>query len=135
MDIPDFGRQVARRVGRGQALWVIYVAGPDDSGKPRCVDFSLTDGVIRPDRVGGLRYRPDPYRPTHDVRDEPYLPKGSHAPLLRFAGSTQPAGHLLQMLTGAKRLTEEAFRKGAQRVVVDTSDFIEGKQPGNFNFR
>ncbi len=44
--------------------------------------------------------------------------------VLRFAGSTSPRGHLLPILTGAKRLLERALAPGAATVVVDSPGYI-----------
>jgi len=43
-----------------------------------------------------------------------------------FVGSNTPAGHLLQVCVGVKRMVEKAFLDGAEVVVVDTSGMVHG---------
>jgi polynucleotide 5'-hydroxyl-kinase GRC3/NOL9 len=49
-----------------------------------------------------------------------------HAGRLAFVGATSPPGHLLAVVTGAKRLADEAVRRGAGLLVVDTSGLVSG---------
>jgi polynucleotide 5'-hydroxyl-kinase GRC3/NOL9 len=55
--------------------------------------------------------------------------------LLRFVGSTSPRGHLLQTLTGAKRLLETAVLAGASTVVLDSPGYIHGDAAFEFQFQ
>lgn len=43
-----------------------------------------------------------------------------------FIGSTTPAGHLLPVVIGIKRMTDEAIARGAQLIVVDTPGLVGG---------
>lgn len=43
-----------------------------------------------------------------------------------FIGSTSPMGHLLQVISGLKKLVEKAQKEGAEVVVIDTSGFVAG---------
>ena len=45
---------------------------------------------------------------------------------MRFVGSTSPVGHLLQTLTGVKKMVDKAIQSGAEVVVVDTTGFVSG---------
>ncbi len=60
---------------------------------------------------------------------------GSPAPYLRFVGSISPAGHLLQTVTGAKRLTEKASEAGASVAVIDSPGFVYGGAAFEFQFQ
>ncbi|MDD1678235.1 MAG: polynucleotide 5'-hydroxyl-kinase, partial [Methanomicrobiales archaeon] len=105
---------------------VVYVAGGVDRGKTslcRYLVASLRERVLTayldcdtgqstigpPGTVGCALYD----RPT-----EQYL---------RFVGSASPVGHLLPLLTGAKRLLERAQERGAGIVVVDSPGYIEDR--------
>jgi polynucleotide 5'-hydroxyl-kinase GRC3/NOL9 len=46
---------------------------------------------------------------------------------MAFVGSTSPAGHLLPVVVGTKRLVEEARGRGAELVLVDTSGLVAGE--------
>ncbi len=59
-------------------------------------------------------------------------PGGEH---LRFVGSTSPSGHLLQTLAAEKRLLERALALGAAKVIVDSSGFVFGSVPEEFQFQ
>jgi polynucleotide 5'-hydroxyl-kinase GRC3/NOL9 len=48
-------------------------------------------------------------------------------PILRFIGATHPAGHLLEVVVGVKRLIERAEEAGAELILVDTSGMVEGR--------
>jgi polynucleotide 5'-hydroxyl-kinase GRC3/NOL9 len=48
----------------------------------------------------------------------------------RFVGWISPQGHMLQMLTGIKRLASHAFINGAKTIIYDTCGLIDPKQGG-----
>ncbi|MEW6750170.1 MAG: polynucleotide 5'-hydroxyl-kinase [Candidatus Latescibacterota bacterium] len=54
---------------------------------------------------------------------------------LRFVGSTSPAGHFLQALSGIKRLVERALAEGARRVVVDSSGYMGDPAGAEYHYR
>lgn len=43
-----------------------------------------------------------------------------------FVGSTSPRGHLAAVLTATKRMVEQAFAAGAQRVLINTTGLVGG---------
>lgn len=45
---------------------------------------------------------------------------------LAFVGATTPVGRLLDVVVGARRMADEARRRGAEVVIVDTSGLIRG---------
>jgi polynucleotide 5'-hydroxyl-kinase GRC3/NOL9 len=51
---------------------------------------------------------------------------------LRFVGSASPVGHLLPLLTGAKRLQDRARERGAAFVVIDSPGYIEDRVAREF---
>ncbi len=54
---------------------------------------------------------------------------------MRLVGSTSPVGHLLQTLTGIKRLDEKAAAIGGDRVVLDSAGFIRGEVAREFQWQ
>jgi polynucleotide 5'-hydroxyl-kinase GRC3/NOL9 len=46
---------------------------------------------------------------------------------LYFVGATSPQGHLLPTVLGSRMMTEKARRLGFDRVIVDTSGFVQGE--------
>lgn len=46
---------------------------------------------------------------------------------LAFVGATNPVGRLLDVVVGVRRLADEARRRGAESVIVDTSGMISGQ--------
>ncbi len=102
----------------------IIVLGPVDSGKTTlcrylgrelakshrtaAIDCDPGQSVLGPPAALGLAW-------------EPW--DGKRVSALRFVGSTTPSGHLLQTLTGVKRLVDQASEDGAQRIVLDSSGY------------
>lgn len=60
---------------------------------------------------------------------------GNSSPVLRFVGSTSPMRHFLQTLTGIKRLVDHAFEEGAQKVVLDSSGYMNTDAGREFHFQ
>ena len=54
--------------------------------------------------------------------DDSFPPRGKF--WRRFAGSTSPRGHMLQILIGAARLTAIARQEGVEAIVYDTTGFV-----------
>jgi polynucleotide 5'-hydroxyl-kinase GRC3/NOL9 len=54
---------------------------------------------------------------------------------LRFVGATSPMRHFLQTLTGIKRLVDRAFEEGAQKLVVDSSGYMNTDAGKEFHFQ
>jgi polynucleotide 5'-hydroxyl-kinase GRC3/NOL9 len=52
----------------------------------------------------------------------------ARADAIYFVGSTSPKGHMLPMVIGAMKLTEQARLAGADLIMVDTTGFIHGTQ-------
>jgi polynucleotide 5'-hydroxyl-kinase GRC3/NOL9 len=52
---------------------------------------------------------------------------------LRFAGATSPRGHLLPILTGAKRLLERALASGVIAVIIDSPGYIHDEVATEFH--
>jgi polynucleotide 5'-hydroxyl-kinase GRC3/NOL9 len=116
----------------------IYVVGAVDAGKTTLCQFLLRSflqqvpvayldcdpgqSVIGPPTTLGLRVFPQ----------KSNMPKRA---LFSFVGSTSPMGHMLQTLSGAKKLFETAFLMGAVKVLLDSSGFVLGKPAQEFQFQ
>ena len=53
---------------------------------------------------------------------------------LRFIGSTTPSGHLLQTVSGVKRLAEKAMELKLDKLIVDSSGFVRGSIAREFQY-
>ena len=58
-----------------------------------------------------------------------------YSPLLYFTGALSPKGHLLQNLTGIKKLAQKAATLGFQSIILDSSGFISGSIAQEFQFQ
>ena len=54
---------------------------------------------------------------------------------MKFIGSTSPAGHLLQTVSGIKRLAEKADELKIDKILIDSSGFIKGNVANEFQFQ
>lgn len=92
---------------QGRAVWLVDAdVGQSDVGPP----CAIAAAPIAPDfeRAVGS------HKPTH-----PLAPQA-----LFFVGSTSPRGHLLAMAIGTAGAVEEARRRGAELVLVNTSGYV-----------
>ena len=114
----------------------LFVLGPTDSGKTTLCRFL---GQQLSQRWATARVDCDPgqsvFRPpaSLSVAWEPW--DGSSLLALRFAGSTSPSRHLLQTLTGVKRLSDRALEEGAQKVVLDSCGYMNTGAGREFHFQ
>jgi len=111
---------------------IIYVLGGVDTGKTTFCGF--------------LREKLGPLAPTafidcdpgQSIIGPPATVGGKLADgeiRLRFVGSTSPQGHLLQTVSGIKKLTEWALERGARKLILDSSGFVTGAGATEFQFQ
>jgi len=116
---------------------VIYVIGRSDSGKTTFCkyliesflkDFSVAyidcdpgQSTIGPPTTIGMAF----YRNRYNIEDKEFL---------MFAGSTSPARHLLQNLTGIRVLLDKAWEMNPGKVVIDSSGFVVGDAAFEFQY-
>jgi polynucleotide 5'-hydroxyl-kinase GRC3/NOL9 len=88
-----------------------------DHGKPVAViDADLGQSEIGPPGTVGLA-----------MPEAPAEAASEWAPVaLAFVGATSPAGRLLDLVVGVRRLADEARRRGAELILVDTSGLVQG---------
>lgn len=120
------------------ATKIIYVIGSNDSGKSTFCKF-LTDNLAQDFRVAYIDCDPGQslLGPPTTVGLELLFSSADEKPIqyLYFVGSTTPRGHLLQSLTGIKKLTEKAIRLGAQCIMLDSCGFVLDLVAREFQFR
>lgn len=115
----------------------VYVIGETDTGKtalsrwlieqPRArpawyLDCDLGQSVLGPPATVGLA----------EARNSGEEHAGFDPPLLSFVGSTSPARHLLQTLSGIARLAGEVSAEAL--MVCDSSGFVSGRLGGEFQY-
>lgn len=82
------------------------------------VDTDVGQTTVGPPTTIGLKY----------IRDDADLTSEglSRPDQIYFVGDTSPQGHLLPLVVGSSKLTEEARRAGAEVILVDTTGLIGG---------
>lgn len=132
-------KELATSLSRRGVNERIYMVGSTSSGKTTLcrylvneviadrsiahVDCDTGQSVIGPPTAVGMAlYSHQPV----DLQDQIYL---------RFVGSTSPGGHLLQMLTGAKRLVEKAIEMETDVIIIDSPGLISGAVGIEFQFQ
>lgn len=89
--------------------------------RPWVVDADVGQSEIGP--PGTIACAPIPADlPSNANAQKPALPLQAAA--MFFVGSTSPKGHLLPMVTGTVRAVEDAWQKGANLVVVNTTGYV-----------
>ena len=84
--------------------------------KTAVVDADVGQSDIGPPATVGLGLLRQAVEYLHDV---PVVD-------LYFVGSTTPRGHVAAALTGTKRMVEQAFAAGADRVLINTTGLVGG---------
>lgn len=128
MEIESAWRVAAEEIAHREGAERIYVVGAPDSGKSSFCDYLLA--TLRP-------YVPVSYLDCDcgQARLGPPATIGLSLPdqiVLRFVGNSSPPGHLLQLISGVKRLAQESSRF-TSRCVIDSSGFVSG--PGAREFQ
>jgi polynucleotide 5'-hydroxyl-kinase GRC3/NOL9 len=130
----DLLREIQQREGTK----IIYVLGASDRGKTTfcrflletiCADSSAAyidcdpgQSSIGPPATMGLRFHP-----------------GKHAAdsstILYFVGSISPKRHLLQSLSGTRKLVEKALAYEGHTIIIDSSGFVLERAAREFQFQ
>lgn len=116
----------------------VYVLGAVDTGKTTLCRFFI-EGLTKKFTTAHIDCDPGQsvIGPPTTLGLRIHSPQQSEGELtyLRFVGSNSPQGHMLQTLTGIKRLTEHAFDSGAKRVILDSSGYVLGNTAREFQFQ
>lgn len=146
---PEAWHRLAKQIASEPG--VVLLIGAPDAGKTTLGTFLLkawgrmgirvafVDGDVGQSTLGppttiGLALFP----PSGDISlsPSPQPEPATMTPLvLRFVGSTSPAGHLLPLLVGLKRLVEKALELDAQVILVDTTGLVHGAVGRELKFR
>jgi polynucleotide 5'-hydroxyl-kinase GRC3/NOL9 len=112
---------------------VILVLGAPDTGKTTLALHAANTALQRGLRVGlidtdvGQSEIGPPGTVGLALPDAPAASIAEWRPAaLAFVGATTPVGRLLDIVVGARRLADEARRRGAETLIVDTSGLIQG---------
>ncbi|UCG50441.1 MAG: GTPase [Candidatus Latescibacterota bacterium] len=123
-DVEDPWRELVSALESDASWRSLVVVGTVDSGKSTlcrfigahfahqfrtaAVDCDPGQSVLGPPTTLGFAWEPL-------ATDQPVA--------MRFIGSTSPAGHYMQMLTGIRRLADRAVELGAERQIFDSSGY------------
>ncbi len=150
--IPADWRQAAQLAAEspaqgGAGPLTVYVIGGADAGKSTLCRYLLDNlapgfaagyldcdpgqSVIGPPATVGMRLFPRGWRPGASAGEGGG--RGGET-FLRFVGSTTPSGHLLQTLAGIRRLQDLAAEKRTERLIVDSSGFVQGHVAREFQY-
>jgi polynucleotide 5'-hydroxyl-kinase GRC3/NOL9 len=122
----ELGKKVVKRAG------IALVIGKTDAGKSTLIRYLLQLALNQRRRVavvdadiGQASFGP-PTCMSLTLWPE-FSPAAPDArSILRFIGSTSPAGHLLQVVVGVKLLVERALMSKAELILIDTSGMVQG---------
>jgi len=138
IDIEANWNHLLNKIKPATSLNIIYVIGANDSGKSTFCRF-LTDNLSLNSRTAYIDCDPGQslIGPPTTVGLELSFQPGDKKlkQYLYFVGSTTPRGHLLQSLTGIKKLTEQAVKLDAQRIILDSCGFVLDQVGREFQFR
>ncbi len=129
-------RKLLARLEADRSWQTVFVIGPIDAGKTTVCRFL---GRKLAERASTAAVDCDPGQSALGppgslaLAREPW--EGGSPLALRFVGSTTPARHLLQTLTGVKRLADRAFEVGADKVVFDSSGYGATEALREFHFQ
>ncbi len=119
-----FWRDLLRRLENDTTWRSAFVSGPVDSGKSTLCRL-LGEHLAKRYRTATIDCDPGQSvlspPTTLALAWEPW--KNGRTIAMRFVGSTTPAGHFLQTLTGMKRLADRALEEGAEKVVFDSCGY------------
>jgi len=131
LEIPGEWRGVLEQIGKG--LGTVLVLGAGDTGKSTITRFlvkglvekGLKVGYVDAD-IGQSTLGPPAMIGMALLRGREDL-EGEIPVSLRFVGSVSPQGYLLPHLVGLRRAVDEAYRGGAQIILVDTTGMVVGE--------
>jgi polynucleotide 5'-hydroxyl-kinase GRC3/NOL9 len=106
---PDTGKTTLARD-------LVNAAVARDLGRVALLDADVGQGEIGPPGTVALATVRAPVEALAELKAE----------RLSFVGATSPPGHLLAVVTGVRRLADEAQRRDAALIVVDTSGLVQG---------
>jgi polynucleotide 5'-hydroxyl-kinase GRC3/NOL9 len=134
--VEEFWRDLLALLERDPSWRTVFVLGLTDSGKTTLCRFLGRElarhwPTARVDGDPGQSFFGPPA--CLGLAWEPW--DGNSSPVLRFVGSTSPMRHFLQTLTGIKRLVDHAFEEGAQKVVLDSSGYMNTDAGREFHFQ
>lgn len=138
INIEPTWNNILNKLHQETSLKIIYVIGSNDSGKTTFCQF-LTENLFTNANTANIDCDPGQSLigppTTVGLKLSFQLDIKKQTQFLYFVGSTTPRGHLLQSLTGIKKLTEKAIRLGARQIILDSSGFVLDPVAREFQFR
>lgn len=138
INIEENWQLLLNKIKQETSLKIIYVIGSNDSGKTTFCQF-LADNLSKNFPTAFIDCDPGQslIGPPTTVGLGLFIQSDTERQVryLYFVGSTTPRGHLLQSLTGIKKLTEKAVDLGAQRIILDSCGFVLEQVAREFHFR
>jgi len=128
---------LAARLREAPGFQTVYITGQSNAGKTTLCQYLV--GELAKLSVGHLDCDPGQSQigPPGTVGLK-ILSKRSDAErdlFLRFVGATSPASNILQNLSSIKRLQEKAFERKVQKLIVDSSGYVQGSLAREFQFQ
>lgn len=142
MIIEEYWKEPQSTIKTNKKIKIIYIIGETDTGKTTFASF-LLNSLHKEYSTGFLDC--DPGQTTigppgtmglgiYYKGEKNLVLKKPDAIYLRFIGSTTPSGHLLQTVSGVKRLTEKAMELELDKLIVDSSGFVKGSIAREFQY-
>ncbi len=133
LDVPPAWQEIDIRKLKG----IVMVVGYPDTGKSTFARYLYNRLADSSDRVGYIDGDPGQsvLGPPTTITLAMSRQQGDHYPpggrrLRSFIGATSPAGHMLQVVTGAARLGGAALSAGMRCTVYDTNGLIHPERGG-----
>ncbi|MBN1350537.1 AAA family ATPase [candidate division KSB1 bacterium] len=138
INIEEPWQHLLNKISHEDTPLIVYVIGSNDSGKTTFCKY-LAENLSKNFQIAYIDCDPGQSLigpPTTVGLDLfPQSETENHLQCLYFVGSTTPRGHLLQTITGMKKLTEKAVSLGAQRIILDSCGFVLEQVAREFQFR
>lgn len=111
---------------------VVLVVGGNDTGKSTLVRL-LAENLVSSRRIALIDGDIGQTTAGPPTTQTLMIPGNGSKEMERygwFVGGTSPAGHMLQTLVGLQRLVQQAKKRGAETIIVDTTGFIAPEAGG-----
>lgn len=134
MDIEDKWLELLHKLEAPRQYETVYAVGGNDSGKTTLCRF--LDERLRANFVtASINCDPGQASIGPPACLGMTVSEGdSTTMMLRFVGATSPFGHMTSILSGSRRLVDEAAGRRAQKIAVDSSGFDHSPAGLSFQF-
>lgn len=137
IQIEESWKALVSELSKSSGINLIYVIGASDRGKTTFCRY-LAEALSA---YGPAAYVDcDPGQSviglptTIGLQRVPLTAQDKDYPILYFTGALSPQGHLLQNLSGIKKISEKAVELDFKFIILDSSGFVLGDVPKEFQF-